>query len=99
MPTDVLRARPERAQLVWRRALELAGHRAVHDPFENALDLLRAAHHDPTTVAHALTLGRTHLRADAHDFVARAATGVLEGAINALGVKPRTDDVARLATR
>jgi hypothetical protein len=86
---------PEWAQLVWRHALELANSLEQHDQFALTLDLLRAAHYDPTTMAHALTLGRTHLRADADDAIARAGERILEAAIAFLGVKPRTDDVAR----
>ena len=87
--------RPEAAQIVWRRALELAGPRAFHDRFANALELLRAAHHDPATMAHALTIGRTELRHDSANAVARSAAGILEEAIVFLGVKPRADDIAR----
>ena len=86
---------PERAQLVWGRALELAEPRAQHDRFAIALSLLRAAHHDPATLAHALTLARTHLRAHADDAVARRGARILEATIAFLGVKPRTADVAR----
>jgi hypothetical protein len=87
--------RPERAQLVWRRALELAEPGPQHDRFADALSLLRAAHHDPATMAHALTLGRTHLRARAGDPVACRGAGILEAAIAFLGVKPRRGDLAR----
>jgi hypothetical protein len=83
----------ERAQLVWRRALELARSEAPRDRFGLALDLLRAAHHDPATMAHALALGRRHLRAHAADPVARGAASVLEAAITFLGVRPRQNEV------
>jgi hypothetical protein len=92
-PTPSERA-PERAQVVWRRALELVDPLAQHDRFALALDLLRAAHHDPATMAHALTLGRTHLRAHSEDATARAGVTILEAAIAFLGVRPRTGDVA-----
>ena len=84
---------PERAQLVWQRALELAGPRSFHDPFANALDLLRAAHHDPATMARALRLGHTELRRDSGNAVARAAAEVLEAAMLFIGVNPRTGDI------
>ena len=86
---------PERAQLVWGHALELAEPGPQHDRFADALSLLRAAHHDPATMAHALALGRTHLRAQAGDAVACRGAGILEAAIAFLGVKPRTGDLAR----
>lgn len=93
-PTAIAAARPlERAQLVWLRALELTDTEAHRDGFALALDLLRTAHHDPATVAHAATLGRTHLRINPHDAAARAGTGILETAITFLGVRPRAGDV------
>lgn len=97
--TPATAARPERAQIVWQRALELAGPRAFHDRFANALDLLRAAHHDPTTMAHALTLGHTELRRDGDNADARAAAEILEAAIVFLGVKPRTGDISHPRSR
>jgi hypothetical protein len=93
-PTPAARP-PERAQLVWGRALELAEAWEQDDRFAHALSLLRAAHHDPATMAHALTLGRTHLRAHAGDAVARRGARILEAAIAFLGVKPRTGDLWR----
>jgi hypothetical protein len=86
---------PERAQLVWGRALELSDPEAQHDRFADALSLLRAAHHDPATLAHALTLGRTHLRTHAGDALARRGARLLEATITFLGVKPRTGDLVR----
>lgn len=85
---------PERSQLVWQHALEVVDPLAQDARFALALDLLRAAHHDPATMAHALTLGRTHLRAHPEDAVARGGARILEAAIAFLGVKPRTGDVA-----
>jgi hypothetical protein len=81
----------ERAQLVWQRAVELVDPVEQHDRFAVALELLRTAHHDPTAMAHALNLGRTHLRDDADDTEARGGVNVLERAIAFLGVKPATD--------
>ncbi len=110
MPTDLARAprvaprrapflpahagRPlEPAQVVWRRALELAPP-APHDRFALALDLLRAAHHSPATMVHALTLGTNHLHAHPDDSRARRGVAILEAAIAFLGAKPRTRDIA-----
>jgi hypothetical protein len=84
---------PERAQLVWRRALELADRPARHDRFGLAFDLLRAAHHSPATMAHALHLGRNHLHAHPDDSFARGGVAVLQGAIACLGVKPPVGDI------
>ena len=83
----------ERAQLVWRRALELADPVAPDDRFVLAMDLLRAAHHDSSTMAHALSIGRTQLHAHPGDASAVGGVKVLEAAIVLLGVKPRTNDV------
>ena len=85
---------PELAQLVWRRALALVDAGALHDPVDVALDLLRAARHQPAVMAHASTLGRTHLRIHAGDDRARAAARLLQAAIAFLGVKPLAGDVA-----
>jgi hypothetical protein len=83
----------ERAQLVWQRALESASPPVAHDRFALALDLLRAAHHSPATLLHALTLGTAHLHAHPDDSRARGGVGVLEAAIACLGVKPGTGDI------
>ena len=93
MPADLMSRPLERAQLVWRRAIQLAGPRAFHDRFGNALDLLRTAHHDPATMAHALSIGRGQLQSDAGDATTRAAVEVLEAAIAFLGVKPRAGEL------
>jgi hypothetical protein len=84
----------ERAQLVWQRALEVPGPPAQHDRFALALDLLRAAHHSPATMVHALTLGTNHLHAHPDDARARGGVAVLETAIAFLGARPRTGDIA-----
>ena len=59
-----------------------------------ALDLLRAAHHSPATMVHALTLGRNHLHAHPDDALAREGVTVLEAAIAFLGAKPRASEIA-----
>lgn len=87
-------ARPlEPAQLVWRLARTIGDGRTFHDPFADALGLLRAARHRPAVMSHALRLGRTHLRAHPGDADARTGARILEAAIAFLGVKPRTGDV------
>jgi hypothetical protein len=84
---------PERAQLVWWRALDLADSPPPHDRFALALELLRAAHHGLATMTHALNLGRTHLRAHPEDVLARGGVTILDAAISFLGVKPRLGDI------
>jgi hypothetical protein len=81
----------QRAQLVWQRARELVRPAEQHDRSTVAIDLLRTAHHDPTQLAHALTLGRTHLRGHVDDVEARRGVSILEGATMFLGVKPTAD--------
>lgn len=93
-PKPAVAGRPlERAQLVWRRALELADPVAPGDRFVLAMDLLRAAHHDAATMTHALSIGRTRLHAHPGDASALGGVKVLKAAIVLLGVRPRTDDV------
>jgi hypothetical protein len=73
----------------------MAKTRVQRDRLADALSLTRAADHDPATIAHALALGRAHLRAHGRDAVARRGAGILEAAVEFLGVRPRTGDVAR----
>jgi hypothetical protein len=82
--------------VVWQRALTVVGRPAQQDRFALALDLLRAAHHSPATMVHALTLGTNHLHAHPDDALAREGVAILEAAIAFLGVKPRTGDIATL---
>ena len=84
---------PERAQLVWRRALALTGPPAQQDRFALALDLLRAAHRSRATIVHALTLGTSHPHTHPDDALAREGVTMLEPAIAFLGVKPRTGEI------
>ncbi len=89
----------ERAQVVWERARELADPTAQHDQFAVALELLRAAHHDPTAMSHALALGQTSVSADGDDAKARGGVKILERAIAFLGVKPSSGTVGRRRRR
>ncbi|HEX9547609.1 MAG TPA: hypothetical protein VF942_09745, partial [Acidimicrobiales bacterium] len=84
---------PEHAQLVWRRAVDLADPPTPLDRFALALDLLRAARHVPATMDHALNLGRTHLSAYPEDAFARGGVTILETSISFLGVKGRVGDI------
>jgi hypothetical protein len=86
---------PEQAQLVWRRAVDLAAPHTPRDRSVITLDLLHAAHHVPATIAHALNLGRTHLRTHPEDAFAHGGVTILETAISFLGVKPHVGDIDR----
>ena len=73
--------RVERVEVVWLQAQER--HRSTQDsqlPVE-ALALSRAAHHNATTLAHALGLGRATLRRQPGDKVALGGVHLLERAI------------------
>jgi hypothetical protein len=80
------------AQVVWRRALELTDPLVPRDPLAGMLEVLRAASHDVTTVAHALTLGRTQVREHPTDLLARLGTGLLERALAFMGATPRAGE-------
>jgi hypothetical protein len=92
MRHEASRRPPERAQLVWRRAVALTGQGGPAHPHAIALDLLAAAHHDPDTMAHALTIGRTHVEAHPGDAMAQSAAGLLRAAVQLLGARRHTDD-------
>jgi hypothetical protein len=84
----------EPAQVVWRRAVELAGS-GDRDHFVVELDLLRTAHHGPSTLRHALMLGRARRRDHPADPVLRDAVRLLERATSWLGTRPTDGEVGR----
>jgi hypothetical protein len=92
-------ARPlERAQVVWERAVHLAGPAgpaAGDDDFLVALDLLRTARHGPSTMLHALTLGRARQQEHPADPVLRDAVRLLARATTWLGSRPTDGEVGR----
>ena len=88
------RRAPELSEVVWQHALAIVERSDAGDPVRIALELLRAAHADPSVMAHALALGQSQLRADIDDPGARAAARVLEDAIDFLGGKPEANDIA-----
>jgi hypothetical protein len=79
---------PARAGLIWARALERAGPFNRHELLATVLDLLRAAHHDPADLSHALALGHNDRRARPDDSTVRAGLALLEETLAFLGVKP-----------
>jgi hypothetical protein len=80
----------ERAQVVWRRAVTLSRSERDDDRFGIVLDLLRTAHHGPSTMLHALALGREQQRATPGDVPTRDAIRLLTRTIDWLG--KRTDE-------
>jgi hypothetical protein len=92
-PKSPVAGRPvERAELVWQRALDIAVGREPRDQSDRAVELLQTALNDPSTMAHALSLGRTHVRRNADDVVARAGVTILDAAIGFLGAKPHDSE-------
>jgi hypothetical protein len=90
MPTKI--APLEQAQVLWHRALKLVGPAADTDDFAAVLEVVRVAGNDSTIIAHALALGRTRLRGDAHDALVRRGVSLLARAVDFLGVKPGMHD-------
>jgi hypothetical protein len=87
----------ERAQLVWRRAVTLGG-RGQDDRFKVVLDLLRTARHGPSTMLHALTLGRAQLRATPDDVATQDAVHLLTRSIAWLGKRTDAGEVGTATT-
>lgn len=84
----------EHAELICDRSGELAALVGPHDVGNVAIDLLRAADHDETTLTHALSIGRSRVRREPADGSARRGVQLLQAVIAFLGVKPRADEVA-----
>jgi hypothetical protein len=80
----------ERAQVVWQRAVTLSAPGRDNEPFGPVLELLRTAHHGPSTMLHALALGREQQRITPGDPRVRDAMRLLSRTIEWLG--KRTDD-------
>jgi hypothetical protein len=83
----------ERAELICDRSGELAVPVGPYDVGNVAIDLLRAADHDETTLTHALGIGQSRVRREPADDSARRGVRVLEAVIGFLGIKPRADEV------
>ncbi len=82
----------ERAETVLDRSTDLAANPGAHDIGTVALHLLRTADHDPTTLDHALHIGRTRVRRAPASRAAHRAVELLESVIGFLGHKPRNGD-------
>jgi hypothetical protein len=85
----------EHAQVVWRRAVELTGSSGEDDDFLDALDLLRTARHGPSTLLHALMIGRARHRDRPADPIVRDAVRLLSRATAWLGSQPTAGEVGR----
>jgi hypothetical protein len=85
----------ERAQVVWLRAVELADSAGEDDDFLHALDLLRTALHGPSTLLHALMIGRARHRDRPADPVVRDAVRLLSRATAWLGSQPTDGEIGR----
>jgi hypothetical protein len=89
----------EQAQVLWQRALEFARGHEHHAPLAEVIEVLSAAHHDSTTLAHALVLGRTQLRDEADIVGGDQAVRTLARAVEFLGAKPLEHRAATSSTR
>lgn len=85
---------PERAQAVWQSAVRLAGDDA--DAEATVLAILRNADYDPSTLRHALTLGRTRLRLRPHDARLCGGRDLLERATGWLGARGAEGEVGEV---
>ena len=82
----------ERAERVLDRSAHLAANPGPRDLSGVALHLLRTADHDPTTLDHALHIGRMRIRREPGRRAAHRAVELLESVIGFLGPKPRSGD-------
>jgi hypothetical protein len=83
----------ERAQLVWRRAVTLSTPGQEGERFGPVLDLLRTAHHGPSTMLHALALGREQQRIAPHDRRIGDAVRLLARTTEWLGSRAEDNEV------
>jgi hypothetical protein len=88
----------ERAQLVWRRALVLARSNQSPDSIVASLDLLRTAHHRPSTMLHALGLGRAQQLVTPDDIPTRDAVHLLTHTISWLGRSNEPNEVGTIGS-
>jgi hypothetical protein len=89
----------ERAELICDRSGEMAALVGPDDVGNVAIELLRAADHDQTTLIHALGIGRSRLRREPTDAYARRGVRLLEAVVAFLGVKARGDEVGSSGVR
>ncbi len=79
---------PPDARRIWHCAVALAAHAGRRERRATAIDVLRAARHDPPNLRHAFDIGRRHERAQPEDPGVRAGLTVLEAALVFLGIAP-----------
>jgi hypothetical protein len=91
-PRRFVRRLVEGAELTCDRSGELAARAGSWDVGSAAIDLLRAADHDETTLRHALRVGRSRVRRTPADRAAKRGVQLLEDVIAFLGVRPRAGD-------
>lgn len=89
---------PSQAQAVWHAAVELAGG-PTHDAPNDVLTLLRAAGFDPSTLGHALALGRTQMRREPDDRRLRHGRRLLVRATEWLGFRHPAGEVGTARLR
>jgi hypothetical protein len=84
---------------VWRRAITLSGRGHDDDRFKVVLDLLRTARHGPSTMLHALSLGRAQLRATPEDVATQDAVNLLTKSIAWLGKRTDAGEIGTVSAR
>jgi hypothetical protein len=84
--------RPQRAHAVWQAAVDIADG-ATEDSPADMVALLRTAAFDPSTLQHALTLGRTRVRREPHDQRLRRGRQLLVHATEWLGSRRHAGEV------
>jgi hypothetical protein len=88
----------ERAQVVWRRAVTLSAAGRDGERFGPVLDLLRTAHHGPSTMLHALALGREQQRVAPGDLRVREAVRLLTRTAEWLGTRSEDNEVGTVSS-
>jgi hypothetical protein len=90
--------RPQRAHAVWNAAVDIADG-APDDSPADMVTLLRTAAFDPSTLQHALSLGRTRMHREPHDHRLRRGRQLLMRATEWLGSRRHAGEVGAAPPR
>jgi hypothetical protein len=98
-PSPGSRARhPQRAHAVWHAAVDLADG-ATEDSPADVVTLLRTAGFDPSTLQHALSVGRTRVHREPHDHRLVRGRQLLVRATDWLGSRRHAGEVGAAGAR
>jgi hypothetical protein len=89
---------PHRAHAVWHAAVDLADGEADDSPAD-VVTLLRTAAFDPSTLQHALSLGRTRMRREPDDHRLLRGRQLLMRATEWLGSRRHAGEVGAMRAR